>query len=69
MAIVEIIDVDKELDEMIVRRATKKEITQYLNSNGFVSMQIDGVQKVVMGYTTMDELMRVVDLTSVLDVK
>lgn len=69
MAIVEIIDVDKELDEMIVRRATKKEMTQYLNNNGFISMQIDGVQKVVMGYTTMDELMRVVDLTSVLDVK
>ena len=56
-------------DEMIVRRATKKEMTQYLNNNGFISMQIDGVQKVVMGYTTMDELMRVVDLTSVLDVK
>ena len=44
-------------------------MTQYLNNNGFISMQIDGVQKVVMGYTTMDELMRVVDLTSVLDVK
>lgn len=69
MSVAEIIDVDKELDEMIVRRATKKEITGYLNNNGFVSMQIDGVQKVVMGYTTMEELMRVVDLTSVLEVK
>ena len=69
MAIAEIIDVDKELDEMIVRRATKKEITGYLNNNGFVSMQKDGIQKVIMGYTTMDELVRVVDLTSVMDVK
>ena len=69
MAIAEIIDVDKELDEMIVRRATKKEITKYLNDNGFVSMQKDGIQKVIMGYTTMDELVRVVDLTSVMDIK
>ena len=69
MAIAEIIDVDKELDEMIVRMATKKEITKYLNDNGFVSMQKDGIQKVIMGYTTMDELVRVVDLTSVMDIK
>lgn len=69
MAVAEIIDIDKELDEMIVRQATKKEMIGYLNDNGFISMQIDGVQKVVMGYTTMEELIRVVDLTSVMDVK
>ena len=69
MAIAEIIDVDKELDEMIVRRATKKEITNYLNNNGFISMQVDGIQKVIMGYTTINELIRVVDLTSVMDIK
>ena len=69
MAVVEIIDVDKELDEMIVTRATKKEITNYLNKHGFISMQMDGIQKVIMGYTTMDELIRSVDLTAVMDIK
>ncbi len=69
MAVAEIIDVDKELDEMIVTRATKKEMINYLNKNGFVSMQMDGVQKVIMGYTTMQELVRVVDMTSAMDVK
>ena len=69
MAVVEIIDVDKELDEMIVTRATKKEMTGYLNKNGFISMQVDGMQKVVMGYTTLEELTRVVDLTAAMDVK
>ena len=69
MAVAEIIDIDKELDEMIVTRATKKEMINYLTKNGFISMQMDGVQKVIMGYTTMEELMRVVDLTSALDVK
>jgi general secretion pathway protein E/type IV pilus assembly protein PilB len=64
LAVVEIIDVDKELDDMIVRRATKKEFLQYLENAGYVTMQVDGVQKVVMGLTSMDELTRVVDLTA-----
>jgi type II secretory ATPase GspE/PulE/Tfp pilus assembly ATPase PilB-like protein len=68
MSVAEIIDVDKELDEMIVRMATKREILSYLNSSGFVPMQVDGMQKVVMGYTTIDELAKVVDLTSAMSV-
>jgi type II secretory ATPase GspE/PulE/Tfp pilus assembly ATPase PilB-like protein len=68
MAVAEIIDVDRELDEMIVNRATKKEIMAYLGRNGFVPMQIDGIQKVIMGYTTMDELIRVVDMTAAMNV-
>lgn len=68
LAVVEIIDVDKELDEMIVTRATKKEMMNYLNKNGFVTMQIDGIQKVIMGYTTMEELIRVVDMTAAMSV-
>ncbi|MBR2141154.1 MAG: type II/IV secretion system protein [Rickettsiales bacterium] len=68
MAVAEIIDIDKELDEMITRRATKKEFTQYLSKNGFIPMQIDGMQKVIMGYTTLNELTRVVDMTSAMEV-
>lgn len=68
LAVAEIIDVDKELDEMIVTRATKKEMMSYLNKNGFVTMQIDGIQKVIMGYTTMEELIRVVDMTAAMSV-
>jgi general secretion pathway protein E/type IV pilus assembly protein PilB len=64
LAVVEIIDIDRELDDMIVRQATKKEFLNYLDNHGFTSMQIDGVQKVVMGLTSMDELSRVVDLTA-----
>ncbi|MDR2760403.1 MAG: GspE/PulE family protein [Rickettsiales bacterium] len=64
LAVVEIIDIDRELDDMIVRRATKKEFLQYLDNVGFVTMQVDGAQKVAMGLTSMEELTRVVDLTS-----
>jgi type II secretory ATPase GspE/PulE/Tfp pilus assembly ATPase PilB-like protein len=68
LAVVEIIDVDKELDDMIVRQATKKEFLNYLSEHGFVPMQVDGVQKVIMGMTSMDELSRVVDLTAGMNV-
>lgn len=68
LAIAEIIDIDKELDDMIVRRATKKEFLKYLSETGFVPMQVDGVQKVVMGLTSMNELARVVDMTAAMKV-
>jgi type II secretory ATPase GspE/PulE/Tfp pilus assembly ATPase PilB-like protein len=64
LAVVEIIDIDRELDDMIVKQATKKEFLSYLEEHGFVPMQVDGIQKVVMGLTSMDELSRVVDLTA-----
>ncbi|MDR0571345.1 MAG: GspE/PulE family protein [Rickettsiales bacterium] len=63
LAVIEIIDIDRELDDMIVRRATKKEFLHYLDSCGFVPMQVDGIQKAIMGLTSVEELARVVDLT------
>jgi general secretion pathway protein E/type IV pilus assembly protein PilB len=63
LVVAELIDIDKELDDMIVRRATKKEFLQYLEDHGFITMQVDGVQKAVLGLTSIDELSRVVDLT------
>jgi general secretion pathway protein E/type IV pilus assembly protein PilB len=66
LAVVEIIDIDRELDDMIVRQATKKEFLKYLNNSGFVPMQVDGIQKSIMGLTSVEELSRVVDLTEAL---
>lgn len=63
MAIVEIIDVDKELDDMIVKKSTKKEMLNYLNQNNFKAMQIDGMKKVLDGAISLEELIRVVDMT------
>lgn len=68
VAICEVLDVDKEIDNLIVENATKKQILGYLNSRGFVTMQVDGVNKVINGVTTMDELIRVVDMTAYLEV-
>ncbi len=68
VAIWEVLDVDKEIDNMIVENASKKEILEYLTEKGFITMQIDGVEKVIKGKTTMEELIRVVDMTAYLEV-
>jgi len=68
-AIIEVLDVDKQVDDMIVREARKMEILDYLNKKGYITMQIDGARKVIKGETTLDELIRSVDMTSYLDVE
>ena len=69
IAIIEIISIDKELDDMIVREARKKEMVEYLDSIGFISMQVDGARKVLNGVTTFDEFHRCVNLTDYIKIK
>jgi len=69
MAIAEILDIDKEIDDMITKQVSKKDLYDYVMSKGFVTMQEDGVNKVVQGYTSLEELIRVVDMTSVMEVE
>ena len=68
-ALIEVLDVDKEIDDMIVRQATKKEILAYLDGKGYITMQKDGAMKVIKGVLTLAELIRVVDMTAYLDVE
>jgi len=63
MAISEILPFDRELDEMIVASASRKEMLKYALSTGFVPIVEDGLQKVVAGHIDLKELIRVVDLT------
>ena len=63
IAVSEILPFDRELDEMIVASASRKEILKYALSVGFVPIVEDGLQKVVAGHIDLKELIRVVDLT------
>ena len=63
VVICELLPFDRELDELVVRGASKKEMLQYVLSKGFVPMIEDGIQKVIGGITDLKELMRVVDMT------
>ena len=69
MVIAEIMQFDEEVDYMVSEGANRKKILDYSKSKGFVTMDEDGIEKVVRGLTDFDELMRVVNLTHVLGLK
>ena len=63
LAIMEILKLDVDLDELISRRATAREIQRLAVTKGFRTLADDGARRVLEGTTALDELMRVVDLT------
>lgn len=63
MVVVEILVFDRDLDDLVSNDASRKEMYDYAIKHGFVPMIEDGVMKVVAGFTDLDELMRVVDMT------
>ena len=63
LAIMELLRVNGDLDELIARRCTAREIRQLAERQGFVSLADDGMRRVLDGSTSIEELGRVVDLT------
>jgi type IV pilus assembly protein PilB len=62
-AILEILKINGAIDELIARRATAREILTAALADGFKTLADDGARLVRSGSTSLDELMRVVDLT------
>ena len=63
IAIMEILKMDPELDEMLARHATQRELLHAALAKGFHPLAFDGVRRVLDGSTALDELIRVIDLT------
>jgi general secretion pathway protein E/type IV pilus assembly protein PilB len=63
MAIIELLKMDAELDELIARRATGREMQKAALAKGFRTLADDGVRRILDGSTSLEELIRVVDLT------
>jgi general secretion pathway protein E/type IV pilus assembly protein PilB len=62
-AIMELLRMDADLDELVARRATQREIRQAALGKGFRSLADDGLRRVIEGATSLEEISRVVDLT------
>ena len=62
-AIMEILKIDSGIDELIARRATTREILTAARAKDFSTLAEDGIRQVRAGLTSVDELMRVVDIT------
>jgi general secretion pathway protein E/type IV pilus assembly protein PilB len=63
LAIMEVLRLDGDLDELVARRATAREIRQAALDKGFRPLAADGCRRVLEGETSLEELARVVDLT------
>jgi general secretion pathway protein E/type IV pilus assembly protein PilB len=63
MAIIELLRIDHEMDSLISRRAHMDELRAIAYSKGFVSLADDGVRRILEGFTSFAEVMRVIDLT------
>ncbi|PPD57081.1 MAG: secretion system protein E, partial [Methylotenera sp.] len=55
---------DSDMDSLIARRAHLDELRKMALDKGFTTLADDGVRRILEGYTSIDEVMRVIDLTS-----
>ena len=63
LAIMELFKMDSDMDELIARRATGREIREAARKTGFRTLAEDAVSRVLSGQTSLDEISRIVDLT------
>ena len=63
LSIMELLKVNTELDDLIARRATARELRSAALASGFRPLVEDAVRRVIEGTTSLDEISRVVDLT------
>lgn len=64
LAVHEILPVNSEIDEMILSGASLAQVRSEARRHGFIPLAEDGIGKVLAGATTLESLMRSVDVTS-----
>ena len=67
ISILEILKMNDELDELIANNASMRHLRALAKQQGFMTMADDGARRVIDGDTTIEELSRVVDLTTRLE--
>lgn len=63
VAIMELFKIDQEIDELIARKATGRELKMAARRTGFRSLSEDAISRVLAGLTSLEDISRVVDLT------
>jgi general secretion pathway protein E/type IV pilus assembly protein PilB len=62
-AVMEILHMDPDLDELVARRATPRELREAARAKDFRFLAEEGIQRVIEGITSLAEVARAVDLT------
>lgn len=63
IALMEVMRFDAEIDELITHKASRRELESAALSKGFAPLSEDGIRRVKEGFTSLDEIFRVVDFT------
>ncbi|HYR05705.1 MAG TPA: ATPase, T2SS/T4P/T4SS family [Gallionella sp.] len=63
MAIMELLKMDHDLDDLVASRSSTSKIKEVALSKGFRPLAIDGIRRIMQGVTSLAEVSRVVDLT------
>ena len=63
LAIMEILHFDSDMDEIVARRGTQRELMRAALSKGFKTLADSGTARVIDGSTSLEEISRVIDLT------
>ena len=63
IAIMELLKTDHDLDDLVSRRASTRQIREAALSKGFRPLAMDGIRRILQGVTSLAEVSRVVDLT------
>lgn len=66
MVLMEFLRIDDDINTLLARHAKLDEIRKAAIDRGFVTLAHDGIRRVLEGRTSLAELMRVVDLTSLI---
>ncbi len=62
-SLMELVRMDTDLDELVARRATQRDIRNVALAKGYRPLAEDGLRRVLDGSTSLEEVARVVDLT------
>jgi type II secretory ATPase GspE/PulE/Tfp pilus assembly ATPase PilB-like protein len=63
MALMELLHMDGDLDELVARRATARELRYVALEKGFQTLMDDGIRRILEGGTSLAEVSRVIDMT------
>jgi type II secretory ATPase GspE/PulE/Tfp pilus assembly ATPase PilB-like protein len=64
IALMEVVRFDADLDELVARRATMRELRSLATQKGARTLAQDAIRRVLDGTTTLSEIARTIDLTS-----
>ncbi|MEA3249758.1 MAG: GspE/PulE family protein [Patescibacteria group bacterium] len=59
LGIFEVLEMDDDIRDLVMKNANSKEMSQRAIENGMTTMLDDGIDKVLQGITTIDEVLRV----------